>query len=472
MKQRSELRPLLSFYGDDFTGSTDVLETLFQAGVDAGLFIQPPTSEQLNGQFANLAAFGVAGISRSLSPEEMDLQLTPIFKRLHAANTAIVHYKICSTFDSAPQTGSIGKAAELGRGIFGGRYIPLLAGAPHLRRFTLFGHHFAAAREQIHRLDRHPTMSRHPVTPMEESDLRLHLQKQTSLRISLMDIVSLDGSYETVRMNLEQLLQEERPDIVIFDALDDERMETVGRLIWEEAAASEGPLFVIGSSGVEQALAAHWQTAGIVKPARVTQYEAQAADRQGQRQVLVLSGSCSPVTAKQITYALAHGFSGIRLPVSQLLDPSLVEASMAAVREQAMNLLKSGKSVILYTASGPDDPEVANTRERLAQLGIKSEESSRRLGPMLGKLATGLIEACGLNKLVIAGGDTSGYIVKELDADALGCDSLFETGSPLCQVHAKGRAIDGLKLILKGGQVGGESYFVRAQREIRPENNQ
>ncbi|MGO4373919.1 four-carbon acid sugar kinase family protein [Paenibacillus sp. MCAF20] len=466
MKQRSERRPLLSYYGDDFTGSTDVLETLFQAGVDAGLFLHPPTSEQLNGQYLDLSAFGVAGISRSLSPEEMELQLAPIFKQLHAADTAIVHYKICSTFDSSPQIGSIGKAAELGRGLFGGRFIPLLAGAPHLRRFTLFGHHFAAAREQIHRLDRHPTMSMHPVTPMKESDLRLHLQKQTSLRISLMDIVALEGSYETVRTNLEQLLQEEQPDIVIFDALDAKRMETVGRLIWEEAEASEEPLFVIGSSGVEQALAAHWQTAGIVKIEQDTQYEAQDAEGQGQGQVLVLSGSCSPVTAKQLNYAFAHGFCGIRLPVSQLIDPSSGETTIAAVREQAMNLLKTGKSVIMYTASGPDDPDVASTRERLAQLGIKSEESSRRLGPVLGMLATWLIEACGLNKLVIAGGDTSGYIVKELDVDALGCVSLFETGSPICQVHAKDRAIDGLKLILKGGQVGGESYFVRAQREI------
>ena len=468
MKQQSERRHLLSYYGDDFTGSTDVLETLFQAGVDAGLFLHPPTSKQLNGQFSDLPAFGVAGISRSLSPEEMELQLAPIFKRLHAANAAIVHYKICSTFDSAPQIGSIGKAAELGRGIFGGRYIPLLAGAPHLRRFTVFGHHFAAAREQIHRLDRHPTMSRHPVTPMKESDLRLHLQKQTSLRISLMDIVALGGSYETVCTNLEQLLKEERPDIVIFDALDAERMETVGRLIWEEAAASDEPLFVIGSSGVEQALAAHWQTAGTVKPVQDANDALQAETAQGQHaaeQVLVLSGSCSPVTAKQLNYALANGFSGIRLPLSQLIAPSTGEACIADVREQAMNVLKTGKSVILYTAKGPDDPEVGRTRERLVQLGIKPEESSKRLGPVLGKLAVELIEACGLNKLVIAGGDTSGYIVKELAADALECVSLFETGSPLCQVHANGRAIDGLKLLLKGGQVGGESYFVRAQRE-------
>ncbi|WP_260405775.1 four-carbon acid sugar kinase family protein, partial [Paenibacillus sp. 598K] len=181
-----------AYYGDDFTGSTDVLEALFRCGLRPVLFLDAPTEERLGDpRFAATDACGVAGVGRSLSPEEMARELPAVLETLRRLGPAIVHYKICSTFDSAPHVGSIGKAAELGAALFGGRYVPILAGVPYLGRYTVFGHHFAAAGESVYRLDRHPTMSRHPVTPMAESDLRLHLAQQTELSSSLMDILAL-----------------------------------------------------------------------------------------------------------------------------------------------------------------------------------------------------------------------------------------------------------------------------------------
>ncbi|MBW7461033.1 four-carbon acid sugar kinase family protein, partial [Paenibacillus sepulcri] len=199
-------RPLC-YYGDDFTGSTDVLEALFRAGLRAVLFLDTPSPEELEERFAEVDCFGIAGIGRSLPPEAMERELRPIFEVLRSAGAVVVHYKICSTFDSSPGIGSIGRVAEVGRSVFGGRYIPLIAGVPYLRRFTVFGHHFAAGGMDIYRLDRHPTMSRHPATPMEESDLLLHLQKQTDMPTALMDVVSLDGDLDEARSRLEELIR-------------------------------------------------------------------------------------------------------------------------------------------------------------------------------------------------------------------------------------------------------------------------
>ena len=64
---------LLTFYGDDFTGSTDALEQLTLAGVRAALFIAPPTKKQLS-RFKNLQAVGVAGMTRSMTPDAMERQ--------------------------------------------------------------------------------------------------------------------------------------------------------------------------------------------------------------------------------------------------------------------------------------------------------------------------------------------------------------------------------------------------------------
>src|ERR1044071_5383333 len=182
---------LLAFYGDDFTGSTDALEFMTRAGAKTVLFIEPPTAKQL-ANYPGLDAFGVAGMTRAPSPEEMEQTLLPAFKALKKSGARHVHYKVCSTFDSSPAIGSIGKAIDTGAQVFKNKFIPLLVAAPALGRYCLFGNLFArmgiGSEGSIHRLDRHPSMSKHPVTPADESDLRLHLSKQTVKRTGLLDV--------------------------------------------------------------------------------------------------------------------------------------------------------------------------------------------------------------------------------------------------------------------------------------------
>ena len=172
---------LLTYYGDDFTGSTDVLEALHSGGVEAVLFVKPPDSDMLR-RYSHVRAFGIAGNSRTMTPQEMDESLPDIFRMLLSHRPRIVHYKTCSTFDSSPEVGSIGRAIDIGQRVFQNRVVPLVVGAPSLGRYCVFGNLFAKSglNSAPFRLDRHPTMQRHPVTPMNEADLRLHLSRQTS----------------------------------------------------------------------------------------------------------------------------------------------------------------------------------------------------------------------------------------------------------------------------------------------------
>src|SRR6185312_5907695 len=103
---------LLSWYGDDFTGSAAVMEVVAFAGIDSVLFLDPPTRQQLQ-KFPTARAIGIAGIARSQGAVWMDAELPRIFASLAALGAPIAHYKICSTFDSAPDIGSIGHAADL-----------------------------------------------------------------------------------------------------------------------------------------------------------------------------------------------------------------------------------------------------------------------------------------------------------------------------------------------------------------------
>jgi uncharacterized protein YgbK (DUF1537 family) len=210
-------RLLIAFYGDDFTGSTDALESLSNFGIKTVLFIEPPTALQLS-NFSNIQAIGVAGISRSLSPLAMEETLKPALEALATLNPKHVHYKICSTFDSSPTVGSIGKAIDIGTEVFKSTVVPLLVAAPSLGRYCLFGNLFArmgiGSDGAIFRLDRHPSMSNHPTTPADESDLRLHLAKQTNKKLGLFNILDLHQYQEKdVKVDLSA------HEVVLFDAL-------------------------------------------------------------------------------------------------------------------------------------------------------------------------------------------------------------------------------------------------------------
>ena len=445
----------LAFYGDDFTGSTDAMEALAQSGLRTVLFLSPPSAELLQGRFADLACIGIAGTSRAMSPAEMKMELEPILDALWASGAPVVHYKVCSTFDSSAEVGSIGCVVDLARGRLGGGPISLLAGAPALGRYTVFGNHFAAAGGEVHRLDRHPTMSRHPTTPMHEADLRLHLSHQTDARVALMSVVDLEGDEMSVDERHAQHLRS-RPDVLLYDVLDDSRLRTAGRLIWRQAR--ETPHFVVGSSGVEYALCAYWRASGEIRPERTTFAPVSPA-----RQLLVISGSASPVTAEQNRWAGENGFHCLRAPTEELVSLEDGDAAREALTGEALAALAGGHSVLLYTACGPDDPHIAATQARLGATGT----SARVLGAAMGRTARELLARSGVRRLVIAGGDTSSYATRELGLYGLEMVAELAPGAPLCRGYSEDRALDGVEIALKGGQMGEADYFGRALGAVR-----
>jgi 3-oxoisoapionate kinase len=401
----------------------------------------------LREKFADVEAVGVAGASRAMTPAQMEERLLPVFASLRALNARLFHYKICSTFDSSPNIGSIGKAYEIGQRVFHSPIVPLLVGAPVLKRYCIFGNLFATVGDETFRLDRHPMMSRHPVTPMDEGDLRWHLAKQTDATIALFDLLHLSGTAEQVNNRFAALMNE-KPNIVLFDALDEERLTTAGRLIWESDAR-----FVIGSSGVGYALTSHWQRPRVAYPS------AGAVE-----QVIVMSGSCSAATAAQIEWAEANGYAGLRLDAALLTDETTAEAERARLRQAALESLNTGQSVVLYSARGPHDPVMQASNERLRQRGVDELTVRERLGQQQGILLRELLLASGVRRVCVAGGDTSSHAISQLGIYALELLAPMVPGQPLNRAHAEDVRLDGLEIALKGGQHGRADHFESIRR--------
>jgi 3-oxoisoapionate kinase len=412
---------LLSYYGDDFTGSADVMESLASHGVDTVLFTRQPTAQEF-APYAGYRAFGLAGASRSETPEWMDENLPGVFRWLKSLNARYCHYKVCSTFDSSPHTGSIGRAADIGATMFHQAMVPMVVGAPQLKRYTFAGNLFAAYQGAVFRIDRHPVMSRHPVTPMHEADLRLHLANQTQRQITLINSTWPESG------------------IGLLDVHDEPTQVQAGEQLCKWPGG-----FVVGSSGVEYALVKALALRGEIKGT------AEFPPLAPVSQTVVVSGSVSPTTERQIKHALRHGFESVSVDAAELARRG--DQVFKKALDAALAILASGKSPIVHTALGP----ATDDGGRLGSI----PNSRKNIGEGLGEILKAILQVTNIRRAIVAGGDSSGHALSQLDIYALTTRMPLPAtpGSPLCTAASGTSQLNETEIALKGGQVGADDYF-------------
>ncbi|WP_426034364.1 four-carbon acid sugar kinase family protein [Cypionkella sp. TWP1-2-1b2] len=434
---------LITWYGDDFTGSAAVMEALTFAGLPSILFFDTPTPAQL-ARFPGVRGLGIASTARSHSPAWMAANMPAPLAFLAGLNAPFLHYKICSTLDSARHVGNIGVATKLALQACPSKGIPLLTAAPRMRRYQAFGHLFAGTPQGVFRLDRHPVMAQHPVTPMAESDVLRHLAVQTDLPAALLDLEVL-ADPQTAQTSLDTALQTAR--LLSFDTMTAESDAAAGRLIWQNR---DNLRLLVGSQGIEYALIEYWQRKGLIPAASPTPSAGKVA------QIIAVSGSVSPTTAAQIEWSAANGFGLVRLNAATLL--SNAAAAETEATQAALTLIASGQSPLILTAAGPNDPAVVAFRTALSQSQIPAEAANQRIGESLGRVLDASLKASKIRRAVISGGDTSGHGARQLGLFALSALAPTIPGAALFTGHGDG-VHDGLQLALKGGQMGSADYF-------------
>ena len=147
------------------------------AGVPTVLFLERADAAALARFRTDRAASASPGSRARRSPDWMDARTCRrTFEALARARGA----DRCSTRSARPSTRRRRSARSAARST-SAPPMPAAAGRrwSSARRvsaaISAFGNLFAVVDGVGHRLDRHPTMSRHPVTPMDEADLRRHL---------------------------------------------------------------------------------------------------------------------------------------------------------------------------------------------------------------------------------------------------------------------------------------------------------
>ena len=414
----------LGVIADDFTGATDVASMLVRAGMRTVQLIGVPAA----GQTApNADAIVVALKTRTVPAADAVAESLATLRWLQRAGMRQCYFKYCSTFDSTP-AGNIGPVTEALMDALGADFTLACPAFPENGRTIFRGHLFVGDE-----LLSDSGMRNHPLTPMRDANLVRVLQAQCrKRRVGLIRHDAVAQGESAVRARVDAL-RADGVSIAIADAIDNDALRTLA------AACADWPLLTAGS-GLALGLPAAYEQRGWIRPdaaaARLDALDGHAA---------VLSGSCSQATLAQVKAWQDAGRPAFAIdPRALARGDAVADAAIAWAAERIAR-----EPVLVYASAAPDALRSVQAELGAAQAGELVERC-------LAQVARTLVER-GVQRLVVAGGETSGAVV-----NALGVTQL-RIGAPICPgvpwTQAEGRP---LQLALKSGNFGGPAFFTEA----------
>jgi len=406
---------LLGCIGDDFTGSSDLANTLAKGGMRTVQYIGVPTS----GADDDVEAGVVALKSRSIPASDAVRQSLAAFEWLRDQGCKQFFFKYCSTFDSTSQ-GNIGPVADALVEALKAHRVVVCPAFPGTGRTVYQGHLFVKDS-----LLSESGMQDHPITPMKDPDLRrvLALQsKHTVGHISAEDVFSGEAS---IRSALDREDNNGHKYMVV-DAVRDQDLYSIG------SALKDLPL-VTGGSGIAIGLPENF---GCNNSAVTWSGEAEG-------KAIVLAGSCSVTTRRQIDLHSKHN------PSRAISVRDVIEGHESP--EEIVNWLLSEDGLpLLYSSADPENVSAAQDK-----YGV--EKASMALETFFADVANLAIDR-GVTRLICAGGETSSAIVEKLNLQELQIGTEIDAGVPAL------RAKENLVLSLKSGNFGADDFFAKANR--------
>ena len=409
---------LIGCIADDLTGATDVALMLQQAGMRTLQAIGVPDKDDKSG---DADAVVVALKTRTVEPRDAIAQSLAALDWLRARGAQQILFKYCSTFDST-DAGNIGPVADALLDACGAGFTVACPAFPTNKRTVYLGHLFVG--EQL--LSDSP-MKDHPLTPMRDANLVRVLGRQTTRKVGLVPLATVREGADAMRKAFDAL-RTSGHGYAIVDAVADADLIALG-------AACAGMPLVTGGSGIAMGLPGPLGVAG--KPASaVKKIDGLAA---------VVSGSCSAQTNAQVAEWSA-GRPAFRIDPLRL---AAGEDLVAQALDWAAPKIGAGP-VLVYATAKPEEVRAAQAKIGVAQAGDLVERA-------LARIALGLV-AKGVRKLVVAGGETSGAVVKALGVRLLAIGPQIDPGVPWTFSAGEPR----LALALKSGNFGATDFFAKA----------
>ena len=421
----------LGCIADDYTGASDLANTLTRQGLRTVQTIGVPTDDL---KLPEVDAVVVSLKSRSIDAGEAVARSREAEKWLRSRGAGHVLFKICSTFDST-DAGNIGPVTDALRADCGEAIVLVTPAFPETGRTVYQGNLFVG----LVPLNESP-LKDHPLNPMHDSNLVRVLARQSKTKIGLVNLATLTRGPDAIRARLAELVGQGMGAAVI-DAVFDPDLETIGTVAIDHRLS-------VGASGIGLGLARALVKSGKVKPAGSNA----AAGAGVGGPAACLAGSCSQATLGQIASAEQA------MPVLHL-DPDRIVAGTDEARRAAAwaaERLGSGPVLIASSAS-PEEVAALQSRHGRNAAGHAIEQA-------MADIAEALVRT-GVRRLVVAGGETSGAVVDRLRIPGFLVGEEIAAGVPV--LRAVGAKQGDMLLALKSGNFGGPAFFSDALALMR-----
>jgi len=421
----------LGCIADDYTGASDLANTLTRAGLRTVQTIGVPS--------ADLALPEVDAVVVSLKSRSIEAGLAVTRSRaaeqwLRGRGCQHILFKICSTFDST-DAGNIGPVMDALRTDSGDSIVLVTPAFPETGRTVYQGNLFVGAVP----LNESP-LKDHPLNPMHDSNLVRVLAQQSKTKVGLIDLATLTRGADAVRARLADLAAK-GIGAAIVDAVFDRDLETIGQVALDHRLS-------VGASGIGLGLARGLVASGKVRSnARGAMPETSVGGP-----AACLAGSCSQATLQQIAGAEKV------MPVLHLDPERVVAGKDEAQRALAWAKDRLGEGPILIASSStPDQVAALQSRHGRDAAGHAIEQA-------MADIAEGLVQS-GVRRLVVAGGETSGAVVDRLQIPGFLVGAEIAAGVPV--LRAVGIKSGEMLLALKSGNFGGPEFFSDALALMR-----
>jgi len=260
------------------------------------------------------------------------------------------------------------------------------------------------------------------------------MTRQAKGQAAVINAAQLDQGADAVRAQLDAL-KAQGINYVVLDALHEQHLLTQGEALKETR-------LVTGGSGLAIGIARAWAT-------QQQNSDAEHAGRpQGDRAV-VISGSCSQMTNRQVQAYRQQA------PSHEVLV------------ERCLDNAESYAQELCDWVAAHHQPELAPllfaTADAQQLQAIQQQYGAARSSEAVEQLfaaVTRELKTRGWQRFIVAGGETSGVVAQSLGVTAFHIGPMISPGVPWVRdIHQP------LSLALKSGNFGDEQFFARAQQE-------
>ena len=413
---------------DDFTGATDIASFFVQNGMTTVQLCKVNASTVCP---KNVDVIVISHKTRSCEVNKAIAEINNSLDWLLQNDCPQVFFKYCSTFDST-QKGNIGPVTDYIMDRLNCNFTIFSPSLPVNGRTVYKGHLFVD-----NKLLSESGMKNHPITPMTDSNVINLVQMQSKYKCGLLDIQTLESGSDAIYRKIDKLINDGYKYAVV-DATNIQHLITQGKIFKDYR-------FVTGGSGLAIGLAQAIKGSSNLN-------EAYKKGMPNHDKSVILSGSCSVMTNKQVNFYKDKA-PCIKVDVQELMENQDVNDSI--VDKYALFVLEHINENLAPLVYATDDP--SSLERVLKQYGNKASD---RIEHLFYKLAQKLNNN-GVHKFIVAGGETSGTVTQALDIQGFYIGPVIAPGVPWV------RSLDNkISLTLKSGNFGFDDFFERAQKDF------